>query len=277
MSELPRQLDDASGANQRTKKRWQHWAKILAVGVLVLSFPMWWLCGAVSQALEASHRSSCKCYLKQFGLAMHNYHDQYGSLPPAFVLGPDGRKWHSWRVLLLPFLEERELYEEYRFDEPWDGPNNRKLLSKMPQIFGCPSRPREVQSATVLAIGVLACSDGPGPSVANGYTSYAAVFGADCAFRGDRPVTIKEISDGTSNTLLIGECTRTKIPWTKPDDVYIELHPVLGDADGFSGPHEGGVHFLMADGAVRFVNLTTAQAIVDALFTRNGGELIQDF
>lgn len=277
MSELPPQLDDASSANQRTTKRWQHRVKILAVGVLVLSLPTWWLCGAVSQALKASHRSSCKCYLKQFGTAMHSYHDQYGSLPPAFVLGPDDRKWHSWRVLVLPFLGQQELYEEYRFDEPWDGPNNRKLLAKMPLIYACPSRPREAQSATVLAIGILACSDGPGPSVANGYTSYAAVFGPDCAFRGTEVVTIKEITDGISNTLLIGECTRTKIPWTKPDDIDIELLPALGDADGFSGSHEGGVHFLIADGAVRFVKLTTAQETVNALFTRNGGETTDDF
>ena len=277
MSDVSSAPVDSQVAMPIKTQRWRHWIKIVVIAVLLLSYPATrWFRSAVSQAREASRRSSCNCNLKSFGLAMHNYHDKYGSFPPAFVLGPDGRKWHSWRVLLLPFLEEGKLYEEYRFDEPWDGPNNRKLLEKMPQIFACPSRPRETNSATLLAIGLLACTDGPGPSVKNGFTSYAAVFGRDCAFRGDRPVTSKEITDGTSNTLLIGECTRTKIPWTKPDDVYIELHPTLGDADGFSGPH-GGVYFLVADGAVRFVNLTTAQATVNALFTRNGGELIQEF
>ncbi len=278
MNDLTSEVGDVPVASSRIARNWRHWIKIVVIAVLLLSYPATrWFRSAVSQAHEASRRSSCNCNLKSFGLAMHNYHQEYGSFPPAFVLGPDGRKWHSWRVLLLPFLGERKLYEEYRFDEPWDGPNNRKLLEKMPQIFACPSRPREANSATLLAIGLLACTDGPGPSVKNGFTSYAAVFGPDCAFRGTQTVTIKEITDGTSNTLLIGECTRTKIPWTKPDDVYIELHPELGDKDGFSGPHEGGIHFLMADGAVRWMNLTTAQATVNALFTRNGGESIQEF
>ena len=174
-------------------------------------------------------------------------------------------------------LEQRELYDEYKFDEPWDGPNNRKLLEKMPAIFACPSRPCETKSATVLSIGVLACSDGPAAVIANGYTSYAAVLGKDCAFRGTKPVNMQEITDGTSNTMLIGESTRTKIPWTKPEDIEVANHPTLGDPKGFSGPHDGGMLFLLADGAVRFINTTAPQATVDALFTRNGGELIPDF
>ena len=190
---------------------------------------------------------------------------------------PDGRKWHSWRVLLLPFMEQGPLYDAYRFDEPWDGPNNRKLLAMMPSLYACPSRPCEKHSATLLAIGTLACSDRPSPSVENGFTSYAAVFGRDWVFRGDQPVSMKEMTDGTSNTLLIGECTRTKIPWTKPDDVNIESHPTLGDADGLSGPHEGGVLFLMADGSVRTLSLTLPQKTVDALYTRDGGELTDEF
>ncbi len=278
MSNIPSDVGDVLLASARVTSRWRGLIKFLAIAALLLSYPAWWLSGAVPQAREAARRSSCKCYLKQFGLAFHNYHDTYGTFPPAFVLGPDGRKWHSWRVLILPMLEQSELYAEYKFDEPWDGPNNRKLLAKMPEIFACPSRPCETKPP-VLAIGVLACSDGPGPSVANGYTSYAAVLGKDCAFRGTKPVSISEITDGTSMTLLIGESTRTKIPWTKPEDIEIANHPTLGDPKGFSGPHEGGngMQFLKADGSVRFIHTTTPQAIVDALFTRNGGELINDF
>lgn len=174
-------------------------------------------------------------------------------------------------------MEQGPLYDAYRFDEPWDGPNNRKLLAMMPSLYACPSRPCEKHSATLLAIGTLACSDRPSPSVENGFTSYAAVFGRDWVFRGDQPVSMKEMTDGTSNTLLIGECTRTKIPWTKPDDVNIESHPTLGDADGLSGPHEGGVLFLMADGSVRTLSLTLPQKTVDALYTRDGGELTDEF
>lgn len=276
MSDLSSDIGDAPDVSSRVARRWQRWIKIAAIGVLLLALPAWWLRDTVTQALESSHRSSCNCHLKQFGLAMHNYHDTFGSFPPAFVLGPDGRKWHSWRVLILPYLEQQALYDEYRFDEPWDGPNNRKLLAKMPQIFVCPSRPREPKSATLLAIGVLACNDGPGPSVKNGITSYAAVLGQDCVFRGVQSVNVKEITDGTSNTLLIGECTHTKIPWTKPEDIDIAIHPTLGDPGGFSGTHGDGVMFLIADGAVKFLSTLLPQATVDALFTRNGGESMTD-
>ena len=274
MSNIPSEVGNVPVATRRITKRW---VKYLVIAVLLLSWPAMWLRGAVTQARAASNRSSCNCQLKQFGLAFHNYHDTYGTFPPAFVLGPDGRKWHSWRVLILPMLEQSPLYDEYKFDEPWDGPNNRKLLAKMPDVFACPARPCEAKPAVVMSIGVLACSDEPSPSAANGYTSYAAVLGKDCAFRGVKPVNVKEITDGISSTLLIGECTRTKIPWTKPEDIEIAIHPTLGDPKGFSGPHDGGSHFLVADGTVKFIITTTPQAIVDALFTRNGGELINDF
>ena len=225
------------------------------------------------EAREASHRSSCKCFLKQFGLALSNYHETYGSFPPAFVLGPDGRPWHSWRVLILPFLECDPLYQEYRFDEPWDGPNNRKLLAKMPTVYACPSRPRHVEASLLasLSFGLLACDAHP-VSVRDGNTSYAAVLGKDCAFRGVEPLTKAEITDGLSTTLFIGESCRTRIPWTKPEDIDIAFHSKLNDPDGFSSYHDRGCHFLFGDGTVRFVKNDIEQRVLDGLFTRSGAE-----
>ena len=78
-------------------------------------------------AKERSHRARCPNNLKQIAIALQSYHDEYGSLPPPYVAAADGQPMHSWRVLLLPFLECEPLYRQYRFDEPWDGPNNRKL------------------------------------------------------------------------------------------------------------------------------------------------------
>ncbi|MBC7818676.1 MAG: DUF1559 domain-containing protein [Planctomycetaceae bacterium] len=256
--------------------RWGRRAIYVLIGVLSLLLPGWWLSGAIKDAREAARRSSCKCGLKQFGLAMHNYHDAYGSFPPAFVLGPDGQKWHSWRVLILPQLEQSELYAAYHFDEPWDGPNNRKLLEKMPEIFACPSQPCPIKKAVVLSIGVLGCSGG-GPSASGGFTSYAAVIGQNSVFPGVQTVSIKEVTDGMSNTVLIGECTRTTIPWTKPEDINIDFPMKLGDPSGFGSPHVGGSHFLMGDGSVRFLSTSLPQTTVDALYTRNGGETVNDF
>lgn len=256
--------------------RWRRRAKYMLIGVLLLPLPFWWLLsGPIKQAREASNRSACKCNLKQFGLALHNYHEVYGTFPPAFVLGPDGQKWHSWRVLILRELEQSPLYDAYRFDEPWDGPNNRKLIDKMPDIFACPSQPCPAKKSVLLSIGVLGCSGGP--SAESGLTSYAAVLGQDCAFRGAQPVSIQDVTDGMSNTVLIGECTLTKIPWTKPDDIDIAFYSKLGGPNGFGSRHDRGSHFLMGDGTVRFVPTNTPQTTVDGLFTRNGGETIDDF
>ena len=72
--------------------RWRRRGIQVLIGLLLLAAPAWWLMGAVKVAREASRRSSCKCWLKQYGSAMHSYHDKYGSFPPAFVLGPDGQK-----------------------------------------------------------------------------------------------------------------------------------------------------------------------------------------
>src|SRR5712691_1116717 len=96
-----------------SRRRWVRIAIICVVSFVPIAVVAW---QPVMEALEASHRSSCKCFLKHIGLALHNYHDTYGTFPPAFVLGPDGRPWHSWRVLILPYLECKPLYDEYHFD-----------------------------------------------------------------------------------------------------------------------------------------------------------------
>lgn len=260
------------------RSRWRRYGRITLLCLIPVALVAGLLWRPVMQAREASHRSNCKCGLKQLGLALHNYHDTYGTFPPAMVLGPDQRPWHSWRVLILPFLEQQALYAEYRFDEPWDGPNNRKLLEKMPLAYVCPSRPCPVDFAKppVLAFGVLACGGTP-EAAKRGFTSYAAVLGQNCAFRGTQPVTIHEFTDGVSSTAMVGECTRTKIPWTKPEDIDTAFFSKIGDPNGFSSPHGGGGHFLMGDGTVQFVKTSLQQTTVDAIFTRNGGETVREF
>lgn len=266
---------DTAGA-PATRGRWRRLARITFLCLIpVAVLAGFFLSRSVMQAQESARRSNCSCGLKQFGLALHNYHETYGTFPPAFVLGPDGQPWHSWRVLILPYLECDPLYQEYRFAEPWDGPNNRKLLSRMPTIFACPSRPYTAKAdlLATMSFGLLACDAHP-LSARDGNTSYAAVLGQDCAFRGTVAVTIKDITDGTSNTALIGESNRTKIPWTKPEDIDIAFHPKLGDPDGFSSYHDQGCHFLRGDGTVKFLRYDLPKATVDAVFTRNGGETV---
>lgn len=219
---------------------------LLCIGVLTAL-----LLPAIQSAREAARRSQCTNNLKQIGLAMHNYHDMYQTFPPAYLADESGKPMHSWRVLILPFLGEPGLYSEYNFSEPWDGPNNSRLLARMPKVYACPTHGNTPGSTT---------------------TDYAGVFGEQCVFRGAQPVRIADITDGTSNTLLVGEAAGANIPWMKPDDIDVTKHPSLGDQAGFSGNHPGIVIFLFGDASVRSIsNSVNAEALKGA-FTRDGNE-----
>jgi type II secretory pathway pseudopilin PulG len=235
---------------------------LLVVGI---SFGVLVICGgvglalllpAVQQAREAARRTQCKNNLRQIGLALHNYHETYGAFPPAYVADASGKPMHSWRVLILPFLDQQGLYNEYNLAEPWDGPNNSRLLARIPPQYICVSNPTDAGSTN---------------------TAYAAAFGTRCVFRGFEPVNLREITDGASNTLLVVEAADAGIPWMKPEDVDITKHPSLGDSSGFSSHHTGGVHGLMCDGQVRFIPNAIDPQTLKALFTRDGGEPVAPF
>lgn len=250
-----------SGSSRRKKKSNSNatvWIIVaVAAGGMLLVIPclIALLLPAVQQDREAARRSACKNNMKQFGLAMHNYHDVYGSFPPAYIPDENGKPIHSWRVLILPFLDQQGLYNQYDFDQPWDSPANQTVMNSMPAIYGCPSSP-----------------DSKGNT-----THYAAVYGPNCVFTGGEGTAIRDITDGMSNTLLIGEVEGNSILWTKPEDIDITLYPTLTDPAGFHSHHNGGTHFLMSDGAVRFVNENISQQTLDALFTRDGEENVGAF
>jgi hypothetical protein len=176
--------------------------------------------------------------LETIGKALHAYLDQYGRYPPAFVSGPDGKPWHSWRVLLLPYLNEAALYEQYKFNEPWDGPHNRQLLEKMPEVYRDP-----IYGAR-----------------ADFYAHYAAATGRDAVFpstglrfdgkaenlrdalkRRDGARQVREVTRGLANVLFVGSVSPgRKIPWSKPEDVVCDDKLPLFRPDGFAAPYEMG-------------------------------------
>ena len=94
---------------------------------------------AVQSARDAANRAACANKLKQVGLGMHmfaaTHHDQF----PKSIVDKNGRPLLSWRVAILPYLDELALYEEFHLDEPWDSPHNRELISRMPSGYRCPS------------------------------------------------------------------------------------------------------------------------------------------
>lgn len=165
---------------------------LLGVGCLVgLGF-------LVREARRAAIRMASHSPLNQLLLALHNYHDLHGQFPPAYLADENGKPMHSWRVLVLPFVEAHELYDAYDFSEPWDGPNNSQLAYRMPRTFGSASEP---------------------PS--NAYTNVVLITGPGTAFPGAESTRLSDFTDGTSNTILVTETSDSTIPWMAPRDIEV--------------------------------------------------------
>jgi len=209
---------------------------------------------AVQAAREAARRMHCANNLRQIGLAMHDYAQEYGCFPPAYIADKDGKPMHSWRVLLLPYMEQQARYDMYRFDEPWDGPNNSRLAPLMPKVYQCPSAG---QSAP--------------------WTSYAMIVGPHAISDGPTPRRMNDIKDGTSNTIIVAEVAREGIHWMEPRDLNTEtmsfaIDPSSGKFDATSNNHPGVVNVLLGDGSVRCLSSGLDPEVLKALMTIDGGE-----
>jgi prepilin-type processing-associated H-X9-DG protein len=204
---------------------------------------------AVQAAREAARRMSSSNNLKQIALAMHNYHDTFRSLPAAAITSPDGEPLLSWRVAILPFIEEQALYERFRKDEPWDSPHNIALLEEMPAIYATSSN-----------------------RLMPGHTAYHAAIGEELMFRPTGKTRFQDVVDGLSNTLMVMEGNASsQVPWTAPDHLEID------DADplaSFRSARPGGFNAAFGDGSVRFIVDTIDIDIFRALLTRAGLEQV---
>jgi hypothetical protein len=221
----------------------------LMVWVLVIGGLAGVLGRAVRQAREAARASQCFC-IKQIAVAFYNYHDTYGSFPPAYVADANGKPMHSWRVLILPFLEQSSLYSSYSMAEPWDGPNNRKLLDQRPSVYHCPSRD---------------C----GPTL----TSYVAIVGPGTGFPGSTSTRISDIHDGTEQTILIAEVANVDILWTEPRDLDVRtMSWIINDPSkpSISSFHERAPTLLFADGSVRGFSKFPSPMMLKAMTTIDG-------
>ncbi len=206
-------------------------------------------------------RATCINNLKNIVLALQNYESRWGSFPPAYVADANGKPMHSWRVLILPQLDRIDLYRAYRFDEPWDGPNNRLLHAEMVDLFACPMDVR-----------------GPGDM----HTSYVAVIGDRTAWPGARATSVAEIEakDGGDRTILLVETHDSGIHWMEPRDIQLDWcitamdGPLAGSRAGTHGNHEAGGVVGFVDGHVTFLDKYTPPATLESLFiTDDNGPL----
>lgn len=219
-------------------------------GVCVLGILIALLLPAVQGARDAARRAQCKNNLKQIGLALHNYHDVYGSFPPAYIPDATGKPMHSWRVLILPFLDQMPMYDEYDFSQPWNSPQNLAITQNIPQAYVCPTSPNSRNAHYVLITGKGTC------------------------FEGAESIKVSDITDGSSNTLLVVEAHDSPIPWSEPRDLDVST---LGHATGNpSSDHRGGFHVLYSDGRVLFVHDSIPPDQLKARITPNGQDDVGD-
>jgi hypothetical protein len=160
--------------------------------ILMLGIPVWWTVKSASDDILIAGD------LRQLGIAMHKYHENHFHLPAHAIYSKDGKPLLSWRVAILTYLEQREVYEQFRLGEPWYSENNLKLLPRMPKVF---KRPMDHRGGDTM-------------------THYQVFVGPGAIFEGQKPRTLDEITlgDGYSNTVLIADALEP-VPWTKPEDL----------------------------------------------------------
>lgn len=230
----------------------------IALAAVILCALVGLVAYAIIQAREAARESSCQGHMNQLELALRIYHDQEGHLPPACVLGPDGKPWHSWRVLLLPYMEQDLVYKQYRFDEPWNGPNNRKLADQIYlEMFQCPSGSDRGRTQN---------------------TNYVVVVGDATAFPGDKTTKFSDFKDGVANTILLVEVENSGIHWMEPRDLEFSTLS-LGDRSpavpAVSSPHPRGPGVVFADSIAAYrIRQPLRIETLRALLTIAGGEAV---
>ena len=254
----PRDDDEDEGIAIRPRKTGGSLGLILGAigGVLLLccggaGFLVYYLSDQL--AFESPDRRRSSNNLKQIALGVHMYSDVRGSLP-ANSYSPDGRPLLSWRVHILPYIEQDNLYRQFKLDEPWDSPNNLRLVSQMPHIYATPE---------------TAGRAGGGKTFYRGLAHRGAVL--ERPLRPANPLTFGDITDGTSNTVFAVEAGEA-VEWTRPDDIdFGPGRPLPPLGAGRSGDE---VLALMLDGSVRKLKKTLPETTWRALVSYNGGEVV---
>jgi len=202
----------------------------------------------------AARRSQCKNNLKQIELALLNYQEAWHGLPPAYTVDAEGKPLHSWRTLILPFLDQAPLYQTIDLSKPWDDPANADAMQKALPVYRCPSNAVSPPN----------------------HTTYFASVGPNSFLRPAESRDLSEITDRRSETLMIieGPADRS-VPWMSPHDADEALILSIGPKSRLS--HEGGSHAALVDGSVRLLPDSIPAATRRALISVAGGEKVGDF
>lgn len=198
----------------------------------------------------AARRMACLNNLKQLALAMHNYHAVYKSLPPAYTVDSEGNRLHSWRTLLLPYLEQSSLYNKIDLNKPWNDPINVAAVGEdTPLVFRCPGSQDQNRTLYVVIVDRLSC------------------------FPGEKPVAFGEIRDGLDQTLMIMEAPEgSGVDWMSPNDLdWRELSAIHQNT---KLAHTSVFNVALVDGTTRAISATGEVRNRKALLTMSAGDKV---
>lgn len=207
---------------------------------------------ATRRGREPARRTQCRNNLKQIMLAMHNYSDVYGGFPPAYTVDEQGQPLHSWRTLLLPYVDHAELYDSIDLSKSWDDPVNVAFASEIPWVYRCPS-----------------------VAIPDGHTTYLALVGESLFLHPTQPRKIAEITDGTSNTLsLLDVPVADSVLWMAPNDT--EGRPLFTLSEETEVAHTGVMMTAQADGSAYAISASEPVTKLRALTTINADDTVDD-
>ena len=206
---------------------------------------------AVQQAREAARRTQDRNSLKMIGLAMHNYPAVLSRFPARASYDKSGEPLLSWRVHLLPFLDQNELYEQFHLHEPWDSEHNLTLVPQMPEVYRSNS-----------------FSD-PEKTV------FLTADGTDTMMEDRKDIRFQDVTDSTSNTILVMEVNpENAVAWTQPEDLSFDAE---NPATGLGQIRSQGFQALFTDGSVRMIPVEITEETLKNLIIRNDGNVIDEF
>jgi hypothetical protein len=212
-----------------------------------------WVASCVKKVRDSGRRLNCYGSLKCIGVAMHHYHDKYGHFPPAFIADENGEPAHSWRILLMEFIDP-ETFLAYRFDEPWNSPNNRKLGDKMPNCYACAADPESKEKHR---------------------TNYFVVVGPNTVFPGAKTVKLDDIGRSRSETLLVVEAVGQNVHWMEPKDLAFDsMSFTLNDPTrpSVSSKHRRSPNAITVDGSANWLNGVGPDLLREMLQIKKPGE-----
>ncbi len=226
-----------------------------AVFILVVLMCGYRLVTYVIESREAINRTACKGHLKHIVLALHNYETVYGELPPAYTVDENGKPLHSWRTLILPYVDQNELYNSIDLSKPWNDPANQKAYHTEISTYYCPS----IQAR-----------------LAPGLTTYQAIVGPDAALQPVKSHKFSDILDGTTNTAIVIDVNlENAVHWMSPVDHGEEFMMTFEPKSQLQ--HDRGTNTLFADGMIRFLSTKMSANTRKALIDIDNGTMCDEF